>query len=214
MDLSRIDLRSVTGEGVGESPEFAVPPADPFELAEHWIAQAIERGAREAGSFALATADGDGVPSNRFMLLKGFDERGLLFVTQSVSRKGADIAANPNAAASFYWQELRRQLHLAGRVAPIGEDESDELFAKRPLAAKAAAAVSHQSGELIDENAFNAEVKRIIAAGRPVARPSRWCGYRLEPVRFEFWQGDPARMHRRLEYTKRDEGWSYRRLQP
>lgn len=214
MDLSRIALRSLTGEGAGDLPEFAVPPADPIELAARWISRSIEHGVREAGSFALATADGNGVPSNRFILLKGFDRRGLLFVSQSVSRKGSDIASNPHASASFYWQELRRQLHFAGTVAPIDPAESDEIFAARPLASKAGAAVSHQDGELTDENLFNAEVQRIIAAARPVSRPDRWTGYRLAPTRIEFWQGDPARLHRRLEYTKQGESWGWRRLQP
>lgn len=214
MDLSRISLRSVTGEGAGDLPEFAVPPADPMALAATWIERAIEHGVREAGSFALATADGNGVPSSRFILLKGLDARGLLFVSQSVSRKGSDLAANPHASASFYWQELRQQLHFAGTVAPIDAAESDEIFAARPLAAKAGAAVSHQDGELTDENLFNAEVQRIIAAARPVPRPDRWTGYRLAPTRIEFWQGEPARLHRRLEYTKHGESWLLRRLQP
>lgn len=214
MSLSRIALRSVTGEGTGEMPEFAVPPADPIELAERWISRAIERGVREAGSFALATADGSGVPSNRFVLLKGFDTRGLLFVSQSVSRKGRDLAANPHAAASFYWQELRQQLHFAGSVAPIDAAESDELFAARPLASKAGATVSRQDSELADENRFSADVQRIIAAGRPVPRPDRWTGYRLAPSSIEFWQGEPARLHRRLEYTRHGESWLLRRLQP
>jgi dihydrophenazinedicarboxylate synthase len=214
VDLSRISLQSLTGEGIGDLPELQVPPADPFELAARWISRAIEHGVREAGSFALATADGEGVPSSRFVLAKGFDHRGLLFVSQSVSRKGADLASNPHASASFYWQELRQQLHLAGTVAPIDPAESDELFAARPLASKAGASVSHQDAELTDENVFNAEVQRIIAAGSHVERPDRWTGYRLAPTRIEFWQGDPQRLHRRLEYSKHGESWRWRRLQP
>lgn len=214
MDLSRISLRSLTGEGIGELPEFRAPPADPLDLANRWISRAIEHGVREAGSFALATADGAGVPSSRFVLIKGFDQRGLLFVSQTVSRKGADLAANPHACASFYWQELRQQLHLAGEVAPIDPAESDELFAARPLASQAGAAVSRQDDELTDEHVFNAEVQRIIAAGRHVERPDRWIGYRLAPSRIEFWQGEAHRLHRRLEYVRHDASWSWRRLQP
>lgn len=214
MDLSRIQLSAVTGTGVGDLAEFNVPPADPVDLAALWISRAIERGVREAGDFALATADASGRPSSRFVLLKGFDRDGLLFVGQTVSRKGADIAANPFASASFYWQELRQQLHFFGPVAPVEKELSDELFAARPLASKAAAVASHQDGELADENVLNAEVQRLVAAGRPVDRPERWVGYRLRPERIEFWQGGEGRLHRRLEYVKRGESWSWRRLQP
>ncbi len=214
MDLSHISLSAVTGAGVGDLPEFNVPPADPIALAAQWIGRAIEQGVREAGDFSLATADAGGMPSNRYVLLKGFDERGLLFVGQTVSRKGTDLAANPRAAASFYWQELRQQLHLAGPVAPVDPAESDGLFAERPLASRAGAAASHQDGELTDENVLNAEVQRIIAAGRPIERPARWTGYRLRPERIEFWQGGDNRLHRRLEYNKNGESWHWRRLQP
>ncbi|MBI5310323.1 MAG: pyridoxal 5'-phosphate synthase [Actinobacteria bacterium] len=214
MDLSRIQLSAVTGDGVGDLAEFNVPPADPVDLAGQWISRAIERGVREAGDFALATADAEGRPSSRVVLLKGFDRDGLLFVGQTVSRKGTDIAANPRASASFYWQELRQQLHFAGPVAPVDPALSDELFSARSLASKAAAAASHQDGELADENVLNAEVQRLVAAGKPIERPARWVGYRLAPERIEFWQGGEGRLHRRLEYTKSGGSWTWRRLQP
>ena len=214
MDLSRISLPTLTGEGAGDLVEFGVPPADPVDLAAEWIRRAIQSGVREAGAFALATADANGRPSSRFVLMKGFDRDGLLFVGQTASRKGTDIAANPRASASFYWQELRLQLHLAGPVALVDPALSDELFAERALASKAAAAASHQDGELADENVLNAEVQRLVAAGQPIERPPRWVGYRLAPERIEFWQGGESRLHRRLEYTKDGATWSWRRLQP
>lgn len=199
---------------MGDLAEFNVPPADPIDLAGQWISRAIERGVREAGDFALATADAQGRPSSRFVLLKGFDRDGLLFVGQTVSRKGTDIAANPCASASFYWQELRQQLHLYGSVEPVDGALSDELFGARPLASKAAAAASHQDGELADENVLSAEVQRLIASGRPIERPERWVGYRMAPERIEFWQGGEGRLHRRLQYSKDGGSWSWRRLQP
>lgn len=214
MDLSRISLPTLTGEGAGDLVEFGVPPADPVELAADWIRRAIQSGVREAGAVALATADANGRPSSRFVLMKGFDRDGLLFVGQTVSRKGTDIAANPQASASFYWQELRLQLHLAGPITQVDPQLSDELFAARPLAAKAAAAASHQDGELADENVLDAEVQRLIASGRPIERPPRWTGYRLSPERIEFWQGGESRLHRRLEYNKVGASWKWHRLQP
>ncbi|MFY9487348.1 MAG: pyridoxamine 5'-phosphate oxidase [Solirubrobacterales bacterium] len=214
-DLSRVSLQSLTGEGLGDLPEFAIPPAEPLALAEAWIARAIDRGIREPGAFVLATADADAIPSSRFVLLKGFDERGLTFVSQTTSRKGHDIAANPHASATFYWQEFRQQLHIAGPVAPLDAAESDALWSARPLASRAGAVTSHQSEPLIDDNVFRSDVARIIAAGRPVDRPDRWTGYRIAPTRIEFWQGDPARVHRRLEYTLTDTAsWEWQRLQP
>lgn len=191
-----------------------MPPADPIELAAQWIARAIEEGVREPGTFALATASSDGQPSSRHVLLKGFDERGLLFVSQTTSRKGQELAANPRASASFYWQELRLQLHLAGSVQMIPVEEADDLFTPRPLPSKAVASVSLQGKELLDENDFSEEVTKLIAQGARIDRPQRWVGYRLLPERIEFWHGSPDRMHQRLEYTLAEENWEWRRLQP
>ncbi|MFY9265144.1 MAG: pyridoxal 5'-phosphate synthase [Solirubrobacterales bacterium] len=216
MDISRVSLRSLTGEGLGDLPEFTAPPAEPIALAAAWIARAIDSDVREPGSFALATADASADPSSRFLLLKGFDADGLVFVSQSTSRKGRDIAANPRACASFYWVELRLQLHLAGPVAPTEAAESDTLWSARPLASRAGATVSRQGEPLTSEPGFMADVARIIAAGSPPPeRPARWTGYRLTPDRVEFWQGDPGRLHRRLEYSLAGPaGWRWRRLQP
>jgi pyridoxamine 5'-phosphate oxidase len=214
MDVSRVSLASLTSTTVLDLPEFQVPPADPFSLAAEWISRAIDHGVREPGSLALATADGDGTPSNRFVLLKGFDSRGLLFVSQNTSRKGREIAANPRAAASFYWQELRLQLHLAGTVTPISAEESDELWNARPVSSRAVSATSVQDSDLLDEEVMDAEISALIARAPRIDRPDRWSGYRLAPERFEFWQGGQDRLHHRIEYTLANESWSWRRLQP
>ncbi len=214
MDVSRVSLASLTSTTQLDLPEFQVPPADPFSLAAEWIARAIDMGVREPGSLALATADADGAPSSRFVLLKGFDSRGLLFVSQTTSRKGSDIAANPRASASFYWQELRLQLHIAGSIAQIPAEESDAIFHERPISSRAVSAVSKQGQELIDENVLNKEISDLISRGPRIERPDRWTGYRIHPERFEFWQGGESRLHHRLEYVLSEEGWSWRRLQP
>jgi pyridoxamine 5'-phosphate oxidase len=214
MDVSRVSLASLTSTVQLDLPEFAVPPADPFALAAEWISRAIDSGAREPGTMALATADGQGRPSTRYVLLKGFDSRGLLFVSQTSSRKGQEILANPFASASFYWQELRLQLHVAGPVAPIPAEESDALFAERPISSRAVSTTSHQGKELLDENILDAQISDLISRGPKIERPDRWTGYRIAPERFEFWQGGESRLHKRLEYALRDETWSWRRLQP
>lgn len=214
MDVSRVALASLTSTTQLDLPEFQVPPADPFALAAEWIARAIDSGAREPGTLALATADAQGDPSSRFVLLKGFDKEGLLFVSQTTSRKGHDIAANPRAAASFYWQELRLQLHISGAVEQIPPDQSDAIFAARPIASRAVSTVSRQGQELIDENVLNKEIGDLISRGPRIERPDRWSGYRIHPDRFEFWQGGESRLHKRLEYTLSEANWTWRRLQP
>lgn len=214
MDVSRVSLASLTSTTHLDLPEFQVPPADPFALASEWIARAIDRGVREPGTLALATADADGNPSSRFVLLKGFDARGLLFVSQASSRKGHDIAANPRASASFYWQELRLQLHISGGVEKIPAEEADSIFAERPISSRAVSTISHQGQDLLDEGKMNKEIGDLVSRGPKIARPDRWTGYRIVPDRFEFWQGGASRLHKRLEYSFSQEGWSWRRLQP
>jgi pyridoxamine 5'-phosphate oxidase len=214
MDVSRVSLPSLTSTTILELPEFQVAPADPFSLAAEWIARAIEMGVREPGTIALATASGDGRPSSRYVLLKGFDSEGLLFVSQSTSRKGQDIAGNPRASASFYWQELRLQLHIEGSVEQLPNEDSDALFGARPLSSRAVSSVSNQGQQLTDENVMDAEINDLIARGARIERPDRWVGYRIKPQRFEFWQGGQDRLHKRLEYVLAEQGWSWRRLQP
>ncbi|MBJ7458774.1 MAG: pyridoxamine 5'-phosphate oxidase [Thermoleophilaceae bacterium] len=214
MDVSRVSLPSLTSTTILDLPEFQIPPADPFSLAAEWISRAIDTGVREPGTIALATADGQGEPSSRFVLLKGFDDQGLIFVSQTSSRKGQDIAANPRASASFYWQELRLQLHLSGAAEKLSPAESDALFNDRPLASRAVSSVSVQGKELLDENVLTAQINDMISRGARLERPDRWVGYRIRPERFEFWQGGADRLHKRLEYTLFEENWSWRKLQP
>lgn len=214
MDVSRVSLPSLTSTTLLDLPEFQVAPADPFSLAAEWISRAIDSGVREPGTIALATADGQGKPSSRYVLLKGFDAEGLLFVSQTGSQKGQDIASNPFASASFYWQELRLQLHISGPAEKISPEESDALFNDRPLASRAVSSVSVQGKELLDENVLNAQISDMISRGARLERPDRWVGYRIKPARFEFWQGGADRLHKRLEYTLSEENWTWKRLQP
>lgn len=214
MDVSRVSLPSLTSTTQLDLPEFQVPPADPFALAAEWISRAIDMNVREPGSLALATASAEGRPSSRFVLLKGFDKDGLLFVSQTSSRKGHDLAANPFASGSFYWQELRLQLHISGGVEQIPPAESDAIFAARPISSRAVSTASVQGQVLLDENVLNAQISDLVSRGPRIERPDRWVGYRIKPDRFEFWQGGQDRLHKRLEYTFTDETWNWRRLQP
>jgi len=195
-------------------PEFDAPPADPLGLLREWIDSARERGLREPLAASLATADAAGRPSNRVLLVKELDDRGLVFTSFTGSRKGLDLAARPFAAINFYWRETLQQITVSGRVETLTPAESDRLFDERPLAARATTAVSRQSRPLADEARLKADAAALIDLGEPVGRPAEWTGYRLLPDIIEFWYGSPDRLHRRLRYEFTQAAWAHERLQP
>lgn len=205
---------TLSGEEGPETPLFDTPPADPVDLLRRWLADAVERGVREPMAATLATVDGRGRPSCRVLLVKGIHDGGLVFTTDSGSRKGRELATTPWAALNLYWRETLRQISVAGRVEPLPDDRCDALFADRPLAARAATVVSRQSAPLTDETALVEHARRLIDAGGPLVRPDGWRGYRLVPEEIEFWRGRSSRLHRRLRYDRDGPGWSFTRLQP
>lgn len=171
----------------------------------------------DVNAMTLATADKDGRPSARVVLLKGVDERGFVFFTNYNSRKGQELAENPNAALAFYWPELERQVTVSGKVAKLPASESDGYFNSRPRGSRIAAWASNQS-EVIGDRA---ELERKWQAierehpGAEVPRPPHWGGYLLVPGRLEFWQGRPNRLHDRFRYSRQADGvWLIERLAP
>ncbi|MFI9626414.1 phenazine biosynthesis FMN-dependent oxidase PhzG [Streptomyces sp. NPDC052042] len=197
-------------------PEFDMPPQDPYSLLRSWLESAVERGVREPHAAVLATSDGSGRVSGRVLLVKETDRRGLVFTSFRGSRKGRDLAVAPWASLTFYWRETLQQLTVEGPVETLSAEESDELFARRPLAAQATTAVSEQSRTLQDEDGLRARAQHLVGAGGPVSRPEEWTGYRLVPQGIEFWYGSPDRLHRRLRYDRDSDvaAWTHRRLQP
>ena len=204
------------GQGVTRGLPQAAGNRDPIELFSEWFEAAREAGLFLPESMALATADADGVPDARMVLLKGVDERGFVFYTNYGSRKAADLDANPRAALCFHWPVLERQVRVSGPVARIPEDESAEYFSSRPRASRVGAWASKQSEPLPDRAPLEARVAEYAQrfAGGDVPLPPFWGGYRLVPSRIEFWQGKADRLHDRLVFTRPDGDWTSERLYP
>jgi pyridoxamine 5'-phosphate oxidase len=192
-------------------------PAHPMALLAQWYAAAVEAQLLEPGAMTLATATPDGVPAARMVLLRGFDERGLVFYTNYQSRKAAELDANPRAAVVLFWSALHRQIRVEGTVVRIPAAESDAYFRGRPEGSRYSAAASPQSEVIAGRHVLEqrvAELRALYPDGN-VPRPPHWGGYRVVPGRFEFWQGRENRLHDRLLYRLRDDGgWLLERLAP
>jgi pyridoxamine 5'-phosphate oxidase len=189
---------------------------DPFRQLDAWLREAHEAALPLPDSFALATADGDGAPSVRMLLLHGHGPDGLRFYTNRASRKGRDLAANPRGAALFHWPVLERQLRVSGAIQPLDELESAAYFAERPRRSQLSAWASDQGEPIASRAALEAAVAEADDRfPEQVPLPPEWGGYRLLPERFEFWVSREDRLHDRVEYLREPDGsWTRRRLQP
>ena len=189
--------------------------ADPIAQFGRWWDEALNSQLPEVNAMTLATADAGGVPSARVVLLKGYDERGFVFFTNYDSRKGRELAANPNAALLFFWPELERQVRIEGPVERVATEESDAYYRSRPLASRIGAWASPQS-EPIPSKAWlmGRAAEMGLRHGLNPDRPPQWGGYRLRHEVMEFWQGRPSRLHDRLRYQRLGSGWERTRLAP
>ena len=191
---------------------------DPFALFETWLAEAEKTEPADPEAMALATADSDGLPNLRMILLKGADERGFVFYTNTGSAKGGELAVNPKAALLFYWKSLGRQIRVRGPVEPVTEAEADAYFATRHPQSRIGAWASQQSRPLESRAALEEAVARYAAKfdGREVTRPDYWRGYRVRPVEIEFWQSGDYRLHDRIVFRREvlDGAWTKTRLNP
>ena len=190
---------------------------NPFVQFDIWYRQVLEAEVDFPNAFILSTVGSGGFPSSRVVLLKGYDERGFSFYSNSLSRKGRDIAENPVASLCFWWPEFERQVKVDGEVSLLPEGEADEYFASRPRQSRIGACVSKQSEVLTDRRLLEEQSDqfRLKWKGKSIARPDFWKGYIVNPLRFEFWQGRKNRLHDRFRYLPSPEGgWSINRLYP
>jgi pyridoxamine 5'-phosphate oxidase len=179
-------------------------------------ARTSELGVREPSAMSLATVGADGQPSIRTVLLRGIDERGFVFFTNSQSRKGLQIAGNPNVALTFYWDAWAEQVHVEGRVEVIPDAESDKYWKTRARLSQIGAWASDQSRPLSGRDEFMASVADIEKRfeGKDVPRPPHWFGYRVIPHRIELWSGREGRLHERYVYESKGETWTKQMLYP
>ena len=189
---------------------------DPDILFEEWLAEARLAEPNDPTAMALATAAPNGFPSVRMVLLKGHDARGFAFYTNLDSRKGGELAANPNASLLFHWKSLRRQVRIEGPVEAVAEAEADAYFASRARDSQLGAWASDQSRPLDARATFEARFQELSAhfAGGEVPRPPRWSGFRVRPERIEFWNDRAHRLHERRLFARDGDGWRQSLLYP
>jgi len=192
-----------------------LPPVSPLDRVASWLEEARAKGVLEPDAMALATCVG-ATPSVRVVLCRGIDATGVRFFTSYESRKASELDANPHAAAVFHWALLGRQARIEGTVGRLTAAESDAYFASRPRGSQLGASVSPQSRVIASLDELRQKQAALDAelAGRPVPRPATWGGYRITATRVELWTSGADRLHDRLVYERRGEGWSESRLAP
>jgi pyridoxamine 5'-phosphate oxidase len=193
-----------------------MPHTDPFALFDAWFAEAANTEPNDANAMTLATATADGLPSARIVLLKGHDARGFVFYTNTLSRKGGELNGNAHAALLFHWKSLQRQVRIEGAVERVTPAEADAYFATRPRVSRLGAWASLQSQRLASRAVLEKRLAEMEARhpGEEIPRPPHWSGYRVLPVRIEFWQAMPFRLHDRSVFTRDGEGWALGKLFP
>ncbi|TVQ67443.1 MAG: pyridoxamine 5'-phosphate oxidase [Balneolaceae bacterium] len=190
---------------------------DPFTQFESWFGDAVKHIGQDPNAMILATADKEGQPTSRTVLLKGFDEEGFVFYTNYNSRKAKSIEENPRVSLTFYWPDLMRQIQVHGTAEKVPPEISDEYFNSRPDGSKLGAWASDQSSPISSRYALEEQLKQYEETFRDtgIPRPPHWGGYRVVPFRIEFWQGRLNRLHDRISYRNEENGrWIIERLSP
>ncbi len=193
------------------------PLAQPFEQFREWFEEAkAHPGIEDATAMHLATADANGQPDSRMVLLKGWDETGFTFYTNMNSTKAAQLRTNPHAALCFFWQPVYRQIRIQGDAEQVSDAEADTYFASRPRGSQIGAWASQQSQPLENRAAMEALIAELETQyeGQDIPRPPHWSGWHIIPQKIEFWQGKEHRLHVRECFTRAADGWDFTLLQP
>ena len=210
------DLHAIRKDYTQRSLSEADVSPDPLKQFGIWFNEAVSAGVHEPNAMHLATATPDGIPSGRVVLLKGLEDGGFTFYTNHRSRKGTELEENPHCSLTFFWPELERQVRIEGIASRVSDEIADAYFNSRPLASRIGAWTSPQSAVVasrqILEDRFR-DLEKKFAEKAPL-RPYQWGGYAVKPVRIEFWQGRPGRLHDRLQYTFHEGSWQLNRLAP
>ena len=194
----------------------AAAAEDPYALFDRWMAEASDAEPNDPNAAALATVSADGAPSVRVVLLKSVDNRGFAFFTNLDSHKGRDLRANPRAALNLHWKSLGRQVRIEGRVEQVSDAEADAYYATRPRGSRIGAWASKQSQPLDDRATLEGRVADFEGrfGGDDIPRPDFWSGFRIVPEKIEFWQGRQSRLHDRLVFRRKKDGWTKQLLYP
>ncbi|MEN7547318.1 pyridoxamine 5'-phosphate oxidase [Rapidithrix thailandica] len=191
--------------------------SDPLKQFQYWFKEAEEAHVHDSTAMTLATADANGVPSCRIVLLKGIEEQKFVFYTNYQSKKGVELITNPVACLNFYWSELERQVRVDGNVEKVSEEQSESYFRSRPRESQISTWVSQQSQQVASREALEAKFAEIEKEyqNKEIPRPPHWGGFAVDPLRLEFWQGRTGRLHDRIVFEKQTNGtWEIYRIAP
>ena len=213
--LMKSDIAHLRQDYMKERLDESDVLADPLDQFHRWFEEARRAEIAEPNAMTVATADADGRPCARILLLKEYTDEGFVFFTNYESRKGRELAENPQATLLFFWLELQRQVRIEGRVEKVSDAESDTYYRQRPLGSRLGAHASPQSRVIAGREALETALADVQTQyGDNPPRPGYWGGYRVIPDVIEFWQGRPSRLHDRLVYRKAAGGWRVERLAP
>ena len=214
--MSDLDLSALREEYARDGLDETDLTPDPVSMFDRWMSEAHEAMQHDANAMVVSTVGADGAPSSRMVLLKGVSDDGFVFFTNTGSRKGAELAANPRCALLFPWHLLERQVRVDGIASPLPQEAVDAYFAVRPRGSQLGAWASHQSRVVAGRDELDREYAAAESryADGEVPTPEEWGGYLVRPEGVEFWQGRPGRMHDRLVYRRAEDGWRTERLAP